>query len=429
MTLCSNIRKCLLASLKSQALIILFGMSVQVSAQKIATLEIVLDQPTAGLVIPVNVNLDAVTHLPDSALSLVQVKGKERIPIHFQVDAGPRRELTCFVNSNERQLRFELIRKDARNEGPPFVSVEKKDGQLTVKAGSKSLLRYQLETLMPPPGINEVFKRSGFIHPLWSPRGQVLTRIQPPDHYHHYGIWNPWTHVLFNGDTVDFWNLNAKQGTVRFSDLISVSNGNIFGQYAVIHDHIAYGAAGTEKVAIREVQTVRVYAPGEKAGYYIADVTVQMNCPEGDVRLLEYRYGGLGWRATEQWTKKNSRVLSSEGKTRKEADGSRARWCIVEGAVDGENAGVVMMSYPANYNHPEPLRIWPENANENRGDMFANFSPTKDRDWQLESGKNYVLRYRLLVFNGQFTKEQAEAAWQYFASPPVVKIVKTGSSE
>ena len=426
MTCYSNIERCLLTSLKSQALIILLSMSLQVSAQKIATLEVVLDQPTAGLFIPANINLDAVTHLPDSALTLVQVKGEEKIPVDFQVEATRERELTWFVKSNEKTLRFELIKKGTGNKRPPFVSVEKKDGRLTVKAGNKNLLRYQFETLMPPPGINEVFKRSGFIHPLWSPRGQVLTRIQPPDHYHHYGLWNPWTHVLFEGDTVDFWNLNARQGTVRFANFISTINGNIFGQYAAIHDHVAYGKAVTEKVAIREVQTVRVYAPREDVDYYIADITVQMNCPEGDVRLLEYRYGGLGWRATEQWTKENSRVLSSEGKTRKDADGSKARWCIVEGNVDDQNAGVVMMSYPANYNHPEPLRIWPENANGNRGDMFANFSPTKDRDWQLRSGRNYVLKYRLLVFNGQFTKEQAEAAWQYFASPPVVKVVKSG---
>jgi hypothetical protein len=293
-----------------------------------------------------------------------------------------------------------------------------------LKAANKDLLRYQYETMMPPPGVNEAFKRSGFIHPLWSPHGQVLTRIQAPDHYHHYGLWNPWTHVLFDGDTVDFWNLNSKQGTVRFSDFISVVNGNVFGEYAAVQHHVAFGKDGSEKLAIAEVQTVRVYAPSRSNDYYVADITVQMNCPDSPVRLLEYRYGGIGWRATEQWTKENSRVLTSEGKTRKDADGSAARWCIVDGAVDGENAGAVMMSYPANYNHPEPLRIWPENSNRNRGDMFANFSPTKNMDWPLEPGNTYVLRYRFIVFNGQFTRERAEAAWHYFAFPPLVKITR-----
>ena len=43
--------------------------------------------------------------------------------------------------------------------------------------------------------------------------------------------------------------------------------------------------------------------------------------------------------------------------------------------------GAVMMSYPANYNHPEPLRIWPEDSNG--GEMFAMFAPTKTKDWLL----------------------------------------------
>ena len=73
------------------------------------------------------------------------------------------------------------------------------------------------------------------------------------------------------------------------------------------------------------------------------------------------------------------------------------------------------MSFPNNYNHPEPLRIWPLNQNE-RGDVFANFSPTKNMDWELIPGKTYVLKYRLLVFNGKLTKDIAENEWQNFAN-------------
>jgi hypothetical protein len=115
-------------------------------------------------------------------------------------------------------------------------------------------------------------------------------------------------------------------------------------------------------------------------------------------------------------------VLTSEGKTRKDADGSTARWCIVQGEIDNDYAGVVMMSYPTNYNFPEPLRIWPENQYD-RGDMFANFCPTKNMDWLINPRKNYSLKYRLLVFNGRIDKEKAESAWQYFAYPPKVNVI------
>ena len=411
----------------AKVLALLFTLSasgLSCYAQKIATLEVKLSRPSAALQVPVEVMLDPITHLPDSSLQLVEVQGNKKIPVRFQIVGGGDRKLAFFIKDDVKVKRYELMKSDRSAGISPILTTENNNGALTLKAGNSNLLRYQYEIVNPPEGINPVYGRGAFIHPLWSPRGQVLTRIQPPDHYHHYGLWNPWTHVLYEGDTIDFWNLNAKQGTVRFSSFTSVTSGDIFGEYAALHEHVVYPQQEKEKVALREIQTVRVYAPPANENYYIADITVEMNCADSPVRLLEYRYGGIGWRATEQWTKENSRVLTSEGKTRKEADGSKARWCIVEGSVGGANAGAVMMSYPSNYNHPEPLRIWPENSNRNRGDMFANFSPTKDMDWPLEPGRNYVLKYRFVVFNDTFSKEKAEAAWQDFASPPTVTVLK-----
>ena len=155
--------------------------------------------------------------------------------------------------------------------------------------------------------------------------------------------------------------------------------------------------------------------------YYCVDITIELNCATtSPFKILEYRYAGLGWRATEQWNKTNCEVLTSDGKTRKEADGSTARWCMVSGTLDKDYGGAVMMSYPSNYNHPEPLRVWPENSNN--GEMFAMFAPTKNKDWTLYPGKIYTLKYRFLVFNGHLTKERADAAWQQYSIPPKIAI-------
>jgi Methane oxygenase PmoA len=390
-------------------------------AQKLATLEVELASPTIGLSVPLKIELDAVTFLPDSVLSLEEVRGNKKIPVAYQIENEGSRTLHWMIRPDKVGKRvFELVKVTKRSNAD-IVFVKAADGTLTFQSGNKNLLRYYYKTLYPPAGVDTAYKRSGFIHPLWSPRGQVLTRIQPKDHYHHYGIWNPWTHVLYEGDTVDFWNLGDKKGTVRFARFISAVNGPVFGEYQVLHEHVVFKKDKKEKIAMNEWQSVKVYqSPNED--YYLVDITSKMNCASGSpVLLLKYRYGGLGWRTTEQWNNKNSEVLTSEGKTRKYADGTTARWCIVQGAVDSDYAGIVMMSYPTNYNHPEPLRVWPENQYE-RGDMFANFSPTKNKDWLLEPGKTYTLKYRLLVFNGHFTKEKAESAWQSFAHPPVVTV-------
>ncbi|MEJ2615459.1 MAG: PmoA family protein [Ignavibacteriaceae bacterium] len=395
------------------------------NAQKIATLEVELTKPTNGIDIPISTNLDMITNLSINKLNLVEITGQRTIPIPIQVDIKNERILSWIIktkNRNQKKYIFEL------NEGTPLrseqISAKKKDGDLIIYTKDKNLLSYFFKTVYPPKGIDTAFKRNGFIHPLWSPHGQVLTRIQPPDHYHHYGIWDPWTHVLFEGDTVDFWNLGDKKGTVCFADFVSIENGPVFSEYEALQKHIVFKKNGKEKTAIDELQSVKVYLPDENQDYYIIDMSIELNCTsESPVLLLKYRYGGLGWRATEEWDNKNSEVLTSEGKTRKDADGSKARWCIVQGTVDHgkDYAGIAWISYPSNYNSPEPLRIWPENQN-GRGDVFVNFSPTKDGDWLLKPGKKYLLRYRFIVFNNHFTKEKAESAWEYYADAPIVNV-------
>ncbi|MDP4224227.1 MAG: PmoA family protein [Bacteroidota bacterium] len=411
-------------SIKGSVVIILFFLiNPAIYSQKIATLEVMLDKPASGLNIPVSINLDEVTWLSDTLLVLYEVRdGKQNI-VPYQIEPGVPRKLTWMVAAGTtagEKHKFELARGMAMQ--PETIAATSKDGALVIHSGAKNLLQYWFKTVYPPKGIDTSYKRSAFIHPLWSPHGQVLTRIQPPDHYHHYGIWNPWTHVEYEGDTVDFWNLNARQGTVRFAKFISIENGPVFSEFAALHEHIVFRKTGSEKVAMNELQKVRVYAPGADQDYFFVDFNILMDCAgDSPFKILEYRYAGLGWRTTEKWDNKNSMVLTSEGKTRKDADGSKARWCIVQGEIDSDYAGVVMMSFPTNYNFPEPLRIWPENSN-GRGDMFANFCPTKDMDWLLNPGKNYVLKYRFLVFNGHFTAEKAESAWHYFVYPPKVII-------
>jgi hypothetical protein len=412
--------------MKRLLVILLFLLLASMTdAQVIATIEVQFSGPSNDLIVPVKIDLSSVTELPYDQLSLNVLRGKKREAVSFQISSENGSRFLHWIaepKSGVQKIEFQLRR------GKPAVSsslmkLSKENGGLTLNGNSKNLLRYQFARLDPPAGVDPSYGRSGFIHPLWSPGGQVLTRIQPPDHYHHYGIWNPWTHVLYEGDTIDFWNLNKKEATVRFAKFLDSSEGAIFSEYRALQEHVVLKEGNGEKVALNEIQHVRIYQPSER-NYYFADIDIDMACAsESPFLILAYRYAGLGWRTTEKWDNKNSEVLTSDYKTRKDADGTTARWCLVQGAIDDDHAGVLMMSNPANYNHPEPLRIWPENQ-YGRGDMFANFSPTKNKDWPLLPGQKYSLRYRLVVFNGKFDAVQSEAAWHYFANPPSTKVIK-----
>ena len=399
----------------------LLGGFFSAKSQEIAVLEVYSSGRGMPAAIPLSTDLDQLTYLADSALVLVEWVDGQPQPVNFQIEHENGRKLVWMLDQKKKGLRtFKLLERGAAPFAPVITS-QVSDGGIVLANAERPLLRYNFATMMPPEGVSEVFKRSGFIHPFWSPAGKELTRIQAPDHYHHYGLWNPWTRVEYKGKSIDFWNLGEKQGTVRYANTISRISGPVFGSFKVLHEHVVFHQDG-EEVAINEVQGVKIFQQEEEKDVYIADISINLNAAtDHEVILKEYRYGGLGWRATEKWHRDNSEIITSEGLSRKEADGSLARWCIVQGDIDEGYASVVMMSFPTNYNHPEPLRIWPEDIYD-RGDMFANFSPTKNMDWKLEPGKNYVLNYRFFVSDQKVTAEQAEALWQAYAHPPEVKV-------
>jgi hypothetical protein len=378
---------------------------------------------------PVGIHLDQIDYNQDQGeLFLLEVSDKAENRIHCQLDPGFSAKL-WFILPGETPAGTErsfLLKQEVLQAESGSLHLEKRQGQLRVVSLEKPILDYQFKTMYPPEGINPLFKRSGFIHPLWSPGGQILTRIQAPDHYHHYGIWGPWTKTHIRGREVDFWNLLKGQGTVRFSSFLSQWEGPVFSGFKALQEHIDFGALGADQIAIREVLDVRVWNT-TSPDVFLMDYTTTLNTPlDSGIMLDAYRYGGgIGFRATELWHKDNSSVLTSENKDRLSADGTKARWCIIEGEseVDEGRSGILFMGHPSNREYPEPMRVWPVDANGGRGDVYFEFCPIRHTDWMLEKGKDYSLKYRLLVFDGAVSAEEAEQYWQGFANPPRVEIV------
>jgi len=297
------------------------------------------------------------------------------------------------------------------------LSITKGDAETTIYSGDRPVLSYVHKETLPPEGINPLYKRSAYIHPLWSPGGERLTRIQPPDHYHHYGIWNPWTRTSFGDRKVDFWNLAAAQGTVRFAEYLDLEESRDHAKIRVRQDHIYFLEDGSEEVGINEIWEVK--AQNTADNQYIVDLTTILNTPlEGGILLEAYRYGGgIGYRATERWNTDNSTVLTSEGKTRKDADASHARWTIIEGesSVPEGRSGILFLSHPSNRAHPEPMRMWPPDSQDGIGNVFFEFCPIRHQEWKLEQGKDYFLKYRMVVFDGKLDATSAEQLWNSFA--------------
>ncbi len=296
------------------------------------------------------------------------------------------------------------------------VSLKETSTGIDFVIGNQRVLTYQTATADVPEGIKSEFKKSGFIHPLTSPSGQILTRIQPPDHYHHYGIWGPWTRATINGREVDFWNLGDGKGRVDFSHVISKKQGGGATELNVRQNHLDLKAPEAERLAISEDLRIKV-KPADKGRYMVDYTTTISTTLENGILLDDYRYGGgIGFRATELWNPSNSTVLTSEGKDRVEADGTNAKWIIVKGKTADKSgqSGILFMSHNTNKSHPEPLRVWPENSNGGKENVFIEFCPIRHESWEILPNNRYTLKYRLVVFDGELSAEEAEAYWRAF---------------
>lgn len=290
------------------------------------------------------------------------------------------------------------------------------DGQaLTLRNGDADVLSFRYAPMPPPAGQSPLYVRGGFIHPLRTPSGQILTAIHPADHIHHLGVWNPWTSTTYDGRHVDYWNLKDGQGTVRFVKFEDVKKGPEEAGFTALLDFVDLKAPGGELVTLHERQTV-LTAPTPAdlpAGFLVRFTSEQWCATDKPFHIVQYRYGGFGFRARMDWNKTNSDYLTDSGKTRANGNSTTARWCRIQGTVDGRTCGALFLGHPANFNAPEPIRIWP--ATDHNGMVFFNFAPAQNRDWVLEPGKQYVRRYGIFTYDGEITAEQAEAVWKQFS--------------
>ncbi len=65
------------------------------------------------------------------------------------------------------------------------LKIVKSESHIEITNDEKTVLTYHKAVMPPPDGQSKIFERSGFIHPIKSPLGGVVTGIHPDDHIHH----------------------------------------------------------------------------------------------------------------------------------------------------------------------------------------------------------------------------------------------------
>jgi hypothetical protein len=220
------------------------------------------------------------------------------------------------------------------------VRLECGEGTVTFKLRSKPVVTYHGGHGVLPAGVREEYRRAGYLHPLVSPLGRVVTGDYPKNHLHHHGVWASWTRTEIDGRKPDFWNMGEKKGRVEMIQWLGARESLDGAEIETLHHYVDLTAKVPTPILL-EGWKVRVPVTPEGKPYRI-DLTVrQTNVTEHSLALPEYRYGGLGFRGLDAWDgAPNCRFLTSEGVTNRVAGNeSHARWCWIGGAAQSVEGG------------------------------------------------------------------------------------------
>jgi hypothetical protein len=296
---------------------------------------------------------------------------------------------------------------------PPdgVTAVSGADG-VDLAVGSTKAMHYQTVGKLPA-GIDPKYLRGGYLHPVYTPGGALVTDDYPPDHRHHHGIWSAWVHSVFQGRAIDFWNMGMGTAKVDFDSLESTWNGPVHGGLRTHHVFVDL-TAPQPTTALREQWVVTLYRIEDATPYFLFDLdSTQETATTSPLMLDSYYYGGFGIRGNAAWFPAD--FLTSEGLDRTTGDGKAGRWCHIGGAVNGKPAGYAIVGHPSNFRAPQPMRLNPT-------EPFMSYAPTAAGAFTIAPGVPYKSRFRFVVSDGPADKTLLERVYNDYATPPTVDV-------
>lgn len=295
------------------------------------------------------------------------------------------------------------------------ASAQEKGGDVEFSVAGKPVTTFQGEsTELPRKDIDPIFIRGGYLHPLLTPTGTVVTDDYPANHLHHHGVWSAWTNTVFQGRKTDFWNMGQGRGKVDCKGIEFSWSGSVFAGVEAENEFTDL-TSGEPIVALNERWTVKIYAVNDADNPYnlVELISDQEMAGGDDLELPEYHYGGFGIRGLGAWDgAENAGFLTSEGITnRDEANSKPARWIAMTGAAGAGKASIAILGHPKNFRAPQPLRVHPS-------EPFISFAPQVAGPMKISHGKTYRSEYRFVLFDGEPDKELLERLWTDYAEPP-----------
>lgn len=234
-----------------------------------------------------------------------------------------------------------------------------------------------------------------YVHPLCTPAGHCLTRVEPPDHVWHRGLW--FTIKYVNGE--NFWEEEAPYGT----------------QVHVVPGTIEWLRPNGD-VVLHE-QRVITESHLDNDAYALDWSTTLVAACNVELDRTPFQgwggYGGLTLRGRPDWH--DTRLLLADGaQTGSRVIGIPARWCDISGEIDDAGpCGIAMLDAPTNPRHPVPW--YGSTRSPVYGDdgwsNFLNASFLFDAPLSLAAGETLRLDYRVIVHDRTWDAARVDLAY------------------
>lgn len=284
--------------------------------------------------------------------------------------------------------------------------------QVSLFDNDRPIVAYNAAYVPSPVQDAPWYGRSGFMHPVYSPAGRIVSDAFPEDHPHQHGLMFAWTSAEYEGQKVDFWNAKKLQGKVEHVKTHKADKDSI----TVKLRHVITAGKHKDLVVLHETWTITRI---EHDTLNIFDlVSVQTSATDKPLKIRQHKYGGMCIRGPASWSNGNA-MLTSEGKSQKQGNHTRPNWVAlfgmaskIAGDEDAENdkalAGIAAMAHPDNQFGPQPVRLHPEMS-------YFCFAPMVAGDFEITPGKAYVSKFRFVTYDGKPDVEQLDAIWNGYS--------------
>ncbi len=308
-----------------------------------------------------------------------------------------------------------------------FTMDKTTSGGLIIKHDGKLVAEYVIDQANKP-----------YLAPVFGPTGTQMTRNYPMknvegeqhDHPHHRGI--VFGHEGMGGfetwsEHATYDEANAKKpgsGDVRLAKLGSIKH----REYKEIKADATTATVVTlndyldpsGKKAFEEERSM-IFRAGD--GVTLLDFDIDIIASIGPVSVEDKKDAGLSIRVPTEMAveidkgkKGTGHIITSEGKTDKDAWSTHARWCDYYGTVGGQAVGVAMLNHPSSFRFPTGWHVRTYGlftANPFASQQFDKSAP--DAGFEIKQGDRLKLRHRFIFHSGDEKSAKIAEAWEAYA--------------